>query len=101
MRWYAARGQRCNPLRVYEALRSLAPLLGDSEPDGEAHYLTAYCLHSMAHGHKPTLSRALIHYSSALERGFDRFWTLYHRGVLHATLGQEAEAITDLKAALW
>ena len=59
-------------------------------------YLYALCLHQI----RKDSTKALHHYNSALENGYDEFWVKYNRGLLLVEIGEKQAALADLERAL-
>lgn len=62
----------------------------------KVYYLAALCLQGLNTDYK----RALDYYNFALENGYQEFWVLYNRGLLHIELGDLESARIDLDRAV-
>jgi tetratricopeptide (TPR) repeat protein len=78
-------------------LEFLATLPLGKDQEAKIYYLIGYCLHSSS----IDLKRALDNYNLALKNGFDEFWVVYNRGVLHMELGDIEAARIDLDRAVY
>jgi tetratricopeptide (TPR) repeat protein len=45
------------------------------------------------------LNKALHHYNTALENGYNEFWIKYNRGMLLIEMGNKDAAVADLERA--
>jgi tetratricopeptide (TPR) repeat protein len=79
-----------------EALLQIDILLESCPNFPELYYHSAFCLQMMQID--PEL--ALVHYGTALEKGFDEFWVKFQSGNLLHALGRFESAKVDLNLAL-
>lgn len=72
---------------------ALCEMISEGDAPAEAHYLYAFAVHC---GTKPDVLQAYIHYTIALEKGFDEFWVRYNRGALLMRSGYRSDARRDV-----
>lgn len=65
------------------------------EARGLAYYYVGFCNHTTG----IDTAKAIQYYDRALETDGPRFWVLYNRGQLNATLGNRDQAVRDLQEA--
>jgi tetratricopeptide (TPR) repeat protein len=82
-------------LAILNRLEDLAALKPDKYLQAKICFLIAYCLHSS----NIDLRRAIDNYNLSLQNGYDEFWVVYNRGVLHMELGDIEAARNDLDRA--
>jgi tetratricopeptide (TPR) repeat protein len=85
----------------YQDASLILEKLLDQAPDNPiGNYLYAFCLHQI----RKDLTKALHHYNSALQNGYDVFWVKYNfwvnRGSLLVEIGEKQAAVADLERAL-
>jgi tetratricopeptide (TPR) repeat protein len=78
-----------------DAVSILEQLLNQEPINPLWNYLYALSLHQLG----KDSAKALIHYNTALEKGYDEFWIKYNRGLLLIEIGNNEAAIADLERA--
>lgn len=81
--------------RYQDAILILEQLLNQEPSNPLWNYLYALSLHQL----RKDLTKALHHYNSALENGYEEFWIKYNRGLLLIEMGDKDAAIADLERA--
>jgi tetratricopeptide (TPR) repeat protein len=81
--------------RYQDAILILEQLLNQEPSNPLWNYLYGLSLHQL----RNDLTKALHHYNSALENGYEEFWIRYNRGLLLIEMGDKAAAIADLERA--
>jgi tetratricopeptide (TPR) repeat protein len=80
----------------YQDAVLISEQLLNQEPSNPVwNYLYALSLHQL----RKDLTKALHHYNSALENGYEEFWIKYNRGLLLIKMGNKDAAVTDLERA--
>jgi tetratricopeptide (TPR) repeat protein len=78
-----------------DAILILEQLLNQEPSNPLWNYLYGLSLHRL----RKDLTKALHHYNSALENGYNEFWIKYNRGVLLIEMGDKDAGVTDLEFA--
>jgi polysaccharide pyruvyl transferase WcaK-like protein len=87
--------EKCRAFETGDYHRALSLLeLKHNAKNARDLYEEAFCLHQLRRNEE-----ALDYYQKALDSGFDEFWVRYNRGQLHITIGNNDEAIKDLRKA--
>ena len=81
----------------YQAAELRLKELVDKFPN---HPLTNYLYALSLHMQKVDLQKAMDHYNTALQNGFDEFWVKYNRASVLAQIGKKEQALADIKDAL-
>jgi tetratricopeptide (TPR) repeat protein len=78
-----------------DAILILQQLLNQEHSNPVWNYLYALSLHQL----RKDLTKALQHYNSALENGYEEFWIKYNRGLLFLEMGNKDAAVAELERA--
>ena len=78
-----------------DAILILEQLLNQDPSNPLWNYLYALSLHQL----RKDLTKALHHYNSALDNGYEEFWIKYNRGFLLIEMGDKDGAVADLQRA--
>ena len=78
-----------------DAILILEQLLNQETSNPVWNYLYALSLHQL----RKDLTKALYHYNSALENGYEEFWIKYNRGLLLLEMGDKNAAVAELERA--
>lgn len=77
-----------------DAIKLLEPVARRNPQNAHA----AYCL-AFTYAQTGQYPAAVTWYGSALDKGFDEYWTRYNRGIAYQQMGRREEALRDLRRA--